>query len=257
MKDAAAYAKKLATLLKKIDQKHPAEEPIGANPVVQVIYSFLQWETTTKAADAGLTKIQEAFVDYNDLRVSHPDEVAEILGNRYAKVEERVLRLHDTLQEIYLREHAMELRSLESKGKKDIRQYFETIPGIVPYVSAQVSLLCYDVHAIPVDEKLATLLRKEDVVDPDASLGEIVAFLERHIRAGQGTGGHASLREWVDAGASRASLGGKKKAKPAAKKAAKKTAKKTAKKAAKKITKKTAKKKTVKKKTAKKKAKKK
>ena len=52
----------------------------------------------------------------NDLRVSHPQEVVGLLGPRYPRVEERAARLHEALQEIFIREHAVSWIGLE-QGK--------------------------------------------------------------------------------------------------------------------------------------------
>ena len=93
----------------------------------------------------------------------------------------------------------MTIRSLQNKGKKDVRLYIDSLPGMVPYVAAQVCLLCYDGHAIPVDEILAEELAKQGAIDPKASIEEISLFLERQVRAGQGAEIHALLRDAPDA----------------------------------------------------------
>jgi endonuclease III len=170
VKEAKASATKWATLYKKISQQHMAEPADAAKPVSQIGIAFLQWEATTKAADTAWARLWPALIDLNDMRVSHPHEIIEMIGSRYPRAAERVDRLHDVLQEIYVREHEMSMRSLQNKGKKEVRAYLESLPGIVPYVSAQILLICYEGHAIPVDQTLANLLKIQGVASEDASV---------------------------------------------------------------------------------------
>jgi len=244
VKDAKSYAKRWTALYKKLKLKYAPEQIVPAKPVPQVVAAFMQWESTSKAADTALNRLWSQLIDLNDLRVSHPHELIEILGSRYPRAQERVDRLHDVLQEIYVREHDMTMRSLHNKGKKEVRAYLDTLPGMVPYVAAQVTLLCYDGHAVPVDPTLAELLMNQLVFEEEATDGEIASFLERQVRAGQGEEVHSVLRAWVDAGNSRLMLSVPKVVRKPDKRAqaAAKAAKKSARKSAKKTTKKPAKK---------------
>ncbi len=247
MNNESTYAKKFNALLKKMPESD-IETP-QRDAVTQMIIGFLQWDASSKQAELAYRKLMGVMVDNNDLRVSMPEEIAEQLGSRYPRSDERIERLRDSLQEVFVREHAIEARSLETKSKKDVRHYFDTLPGMVPYVSAMVCLLTFGAHAIPVDDKLADLLKAEGVVDPDATIEEIERFLERQVKAGDGVDVHLRLQSWVEAGSKRVHAA-KSSKKKVAKKAARKPAKKTTKK---KTAKTTSKKKTTKRRVTKKK----
>lgn len=231
MNNESTYAKKFNALLKKMPESE-SDLPTR-DAVTQMIIAFLQWHASGKQAELAYRKLMAVMVDNNDLRVTLPDDIKEHLGSRYPRADERIERLRDSLQEVFVREHAIEARSLETKSKKDIRQYFDTMPGMVPYVSAMVCLLTFGAHAIPVDDKLADLLKSEGVVDPDATIEEIERFLERQIKAGDGLDAHLRLQTWVEAGADRVhgprSTSKKSTKKTTKKKAIKSAAKKTTK----------------------------
>mgnify|MGYP002637928924 CR=1 FL=1 len=74
----------------------------------------------------------------------------------------------------------------------------QTLPGIVPYVSAQVMLLNYGFHAIPIDDCMAEMLRAEGAVDEESTTEEVAHFIERQIKAGEGNEAHAAMRFWAD-----------------------------------------------------------
>jgi hypothetical protein len=256
VKNAANYARKLHTLLKKIAPSGGFEPLASVDPTTRLVVGFLQWNATTRQAENALQRLMGEVVDNNDLRVTHPAEVAGILGPRYPRAEERAARLRDALQAVYQREHATSLDALAGKAKKDVRAYLDSLPGIVPYVSAYVMLVGYGGHAAPLDEKLLELLRQQEVVDPSAELEEVAGFLERHIRAEDALEAHLALQAWADDPSSvKLSPGGRAtRSKATTKKTTKKkTTKKTpTKKPSKKTSKKSTKKKTTRKKTTKK-----
>ncbi len=196
MKNESSYVRKFASLFKKM----PAapEAPPQRDPVTQMVVAFLQWESTRKHAESAFKRIMEVMVDNNDLRVSHAQQIAAIIGDNYSRAEERVARMKDAMQEIYVREHAIHPQSIAEKSKKEIRGYFDSLPGMTSYVSACVLLLSYGAHVVPVDAKLADLLKAEGVVDSTATVEQIEGFLERYFKAGEALEAHLRLQAWSD-----------------------------------------------------------
>lgn len=235
MKSDAA-AKSFATLLKKILRQYNPEEALPCDPVTQLVIAYLQWGATRKQAESAFADIMEVMVDINELRVSHPREIIAVLGDDYPEVHERIDRLREALQEVFVREYAVAMKSMENKGKKEQRAYLDSIPGMVPYVAASVTLISHGGHALPVDEKLVALLANEGVCEPDASPAELESFLLRQVKASDTLDAHLALQAWSDA-------------RKMPSKVTRKTAAKTT--AAKKAPAKTTKKKTTKKKVAK------
>lgn len=226
MKNESSYVRKFTALFKKLAA--PAEPLPQRDPVTQLVLGFLQWEATHKQAEAAHKRLMQVMVDNNDLRVSHTHQIIELIGVNYPRVEERVARMKDALQEIYVREHGINPVSIAEKSKKDIRAYFDSLPGMTRYVAAQVMLLCYGAHNIPCDEKLASKFKAEGIIDADATAEQIEHFLERQIKAGDGVDAHARLQAWSDESSKKAAVPAKKPAakKPAAKPKPAKVAKK-------------------------------
>jgi len=206
-KSSTAYGQKFTTLLNKIKRAHRADMPDLRDPITELIIGFLQWNASRRMAQSALTRIEDTVVDHNDLRVSHTDEIVNMIGAGYPQASERAARLHDSLQEIFAREHTLALDVLADKPKKEARGYLESLPGMTPYVAAHVTLRSFDGHAIPVDDRLADLLRHEQVVDSEADVSEITGFLERHILADSAPQAYAALKAWADAGTRRVSTG--------------------------------------------------
>jgi len=192
------HAKQFAALVKEWKRKFKSTPQPQHDPITQLIMGFLEWNATRKLAEQGYEKLMSVMVDTNDLRVSHSHELAAILGPDYPQVEQRTTRLREALQDIYLREHAVSLDSLADRPKKEVRAYLESLGGIPQYVAAQVLLLCFGGHAIPVDDKMAALLVEEGAVPAGGSVHDIAAFLERQVKAGEAVALHHLMRAWAD-----------------------------------------------------------
>jgi len=216
VKNAAAAAKKLAALLKKIGPAQPpappplpegdadipvdgvAPGPRAHEPIATMVMSFLLWESTGDRAEQAYQRILERVVDFNDLRVCMPHETVEMIGPRYPLALNRAQRLRAVLRNIYLREHAVCLEKASAGGKREMKKYVESLEGIVPYVSSRVLALCFDTHVIPVDEQLRTALIEADVADASVEVPELANFLALHVRAGEAASVHAALQGWID-----------------------------------------------------------
>jgi hypothetical protein len=200
-------AKKLAALLKKLKAQHEAltapfvisEPPDEFDPLVhQLVFSMLLWEASTTQAKAAFKRIHDSVVDYNELRVCVPDEVAQIMGEKYPLGHERAMRLRSTLNDIFHRQHGICLRHLKEMGKREARQYLESLEGCVPFASSRVCLLGDIGHAVPTDERLVELLVQEQILEPGTTVAAGTGWLERHVHAEEGIESHLLLQAWSD-----------------------------------------------------------
>jgi endonuclease III len=269
----------LKALLKKLGSHEPipsaGEGDTGYDePIAVIVFSFLLWEATTQQAQDAMAKIVDSIVDFNELRVCLPNEVVSVIGSRYPNSMERARRMKRTLHAIYMANHAVSLDSLQSSGKREVRAFIEALDGIPPYVASWVLQRCYDVHTIPVDDRLVDLFIEKGVLAEISDPDEVSKWLARQVKSSDGRKVEAALRAFVDASPkptrkappkAKAAAPSKKaapapstaKEEPAKKVAKKAPAKKTAKKApAKKVAKKAPAKKVTKKAPAKKVAKK-
>ena len=196
MKNATEFAKKFKTFRKKLTNEDVVHSEHGA--IGEVIYAHLLWNATTKQATAAYKKMISASVDMNDLRMNHVFEMVELIGVSYPQAEDRAKRLKTVLNAIYKREHNVSLDSLEGAGKRDIREYFETLSGITPFVCNRVISLNFDVSAVPVDERTLDALVTNGIVHEDADVADTAAWLGRQIKATEVLAVHAGLQSWVE-----------------------------------------------------------
>lgn len=197
MKNPRESAKRLAALLKKL--KKPAR-PQDANggPLTVLVKSFLMWDSTTAKAESAYKRITDRVVDFNDLRVSMPQEIVEWIGPRYPQALDRSQRLRAVLRHTYKREHAVSFERLSGMGRREIKRYLRSLDGITPYVADRVTLLCFDAHCIPVDERLRRAMVKAGVAEESIEVNELSSWLTRQVPASEALATHQALQAWAD-----------------------------------------------------------
>ena len=108
MKNAAAHAKKLTSVLKGLKKKIDLPG-VDADPIEVLIKAVLAWESTTDKAEAMFSKLCAGTVDWNDLRVCMPEEIAAMAGDKSSEALERATRLKLSMRGVYLRHHEVTL----------------------------------------------------------------------------------------------------------------------------------------------------
>lgn len=200
-------AKRLSTLLRKLRTKHADLTPPAVQPeptdefhplVHELVFSMLLWEASTGQAKAALRRIRESFVDYNELRICVPDEVALVLGEKYPLAHERSLRMRSVLNDIFQRHHAVTLKHLTDAPKREARSFLDSLEGMPAFVSARVLLVSGLGHGVPVDERLRDLLAEASVVDADQAPESTGAWLDRNTKSEEALATHLLLQAWSD-----------------------------------------------------------
>lgn len=203
--------KKLTSLLKRLKSKYapapadaadpstPAPAPLGADPILtELLVSMLLWDAASAQARHALKRLHEHLVDLNELRVCVPEEIAEILGEKYPLGPERSLRLRSALSDIYQREHCVQLSHLPGLGKREARGYLESLDGVPAFAAARTFALALGGHAVPVDHRLRDLLLAENVAEEGHTCGTLQAWLERSIGADDLRESLHVLQAWAD-----------------------------------------------------------
>ena len=182
MKHGTAYAKRVKRVYAQVKQQ--AKEPRVSgptDPLEQLVLSVLSQETSRSNAQRAYGKLLSVMVDVNEVRVSSPREIADIIDPYIPHSHTCAARLCELLNAVFDAENTVNLDSLHLMGKRDAKHRLEALRGIEPYDVASVMLWSIGGHAVPVNAKLLAALRKEELVDPDTPVAEVQSFLERHV----------------------------------------------------------------------------
>ena len=234
MKNSKDYSRKIRKLYRTLGRKYPKVQEVSHEQVVDaIVHAVLSAELSEKATNSAIRRFADYFVDWNDLRVSRPEEIVDVLGRDTPTMREIASTIIRVLNGIFSQYHKVGLEALKKAGKRPARQALEKIDGASHFVVDYCMLTSLRGHAIPLTEKMIEYLRSNELVDLEADERQIGGFLAKQISARNGYDFFALLRRESEAPKSR-----KKKETKTVRKKKSKTTTKTKKKAKKKKAKK-------------------
>jgi endonuclease III len=186
MKQGSEYAKRLKRLLGQLVKRFGKPEPTDTvDPIDQLIIGILAGCTTHSKAVSVYRRLRQHVVDLNELRVTPAMELAEQIGDGVPLARQKAQRIVDALNAIRKRQDSLDLSFLRQRGRREAREYLESLDGVDAATAASIMLFSLGGHAIPVDDLLLYVLQKDELVDPKAEPAEVQGFLERSVNSSQ------------------------------------------------------------------------
>jgi hypothetical protein len=203
MRGATECARRLKALSSSLRTRlGKVSPPAGGDPVTQMILGILSRDAPESKAREALDRIRGMVVDYNELRVIPPIELADMLGD-YPDVRLKCEDISRSLNRVFALNHAVNLAHLADLSAKEVRTFLDRVDGLEPYTRARVRLLGLQQHAVPLDEAMWAYARHEGIIDRRCALEDAQSFLERQIAPEDALELVALLRRqaWSDMGA--------------------------------------------------------
>jgi hypothetical protein len=164
------------------------------DPLKALVRGAMSFDVSDDRADHAMKAIEKEFVDLNELRVATDLEIQELLGQRYPNIEKRVAMITQSLNNIFEREHTLNLERMKTISKRDARKFLSELPDVHPFVEAYVMLYGFDGHAVPLDDDMLAYLREQEIIDEQTNLEEAQRFVEHHIKHEESHSFYAVLR---------------------------------------------------------------
>lgn len=202
MKGATQCARRVKSIFKSLRSKFGRVHlPAVGDPIGQLILGVFTRDNPESKAREALDALRGIVVDYNELRVIPPIEIAETVGE-YSDIKTKAEDLARALNKIFLMEHTVSLDRLAEMSAKDVRAYLDRIDGLEPYTHARIRLLGLGMHAVPLDEAMWAFARQAEMIDPKCALAQAQDFLERQIDEDDALEFFALLRKhaWAEMG---------------------------------------------------------
>ncbi len=153
-------------LAKKFPLPESSTEPSGRSVLEELIYAACREGATHADADRAYASLRKAFIDWNEVRVSTVQEVADAL-RPLPQPGSRAKRIVALLQAIFEERYSYDLSDVLKKGLKDtarkLRFYKE---GVNDFAVAWVIQRTLGGHSIPLDAPTLRVLQRLGVVEP-------------------------------------------------------------------------------------------
>jgi endonuclease III len=187
MNKSKEYSRKVRKLYRELKRNYPkAEKKYYEEPAEAIVYGIISENMTESTAQDVSRKFTEYFVDLNDLRVSRPEEIAEVIDQDTAAARQIATTLTNILRAIFNEHHAVNLQSLKKIGKRPAKKALEKLDCITYFTVNYCMLTALQGHSIPLTKKMVEYLKNNELVDPEADEQKIEGFLTRQIAAKDG-----------------------------------------------------------------------
>jgi endonuclease III len=156
----------LTALKKKFPLPAGSTEPTDRTVLEELIYAACREGSTHADADRAYAALRKTFIDWNEVRVSTVQEVADVL-RPLPQPGTRAKRIVALLQAIFEERYSYDLSDVLKKGLKDtarkLRFYKE---GVNDFAVAWVIQRTLGGHAIPLDAPTLRVLQRLGIVEP-------------------------------------------------------------------------------------------
>jgi endonuclease-3 len=169
------------TVLKR--QYEPA--PFPERPVLeQLLYGILREGSTREQADRAYQNLTERFYDWNEVRVSSPQEIESALED-LPDATAKAPRILGVLNAVFEWTFSFSLDEVGKKGLKNaVKQIQEKVADVNDFAIAWVVQQALGGHAIPLDQQSKRVLSRLGVIEeesPADSLEALRASLEHLV----------------------------------------------------------------------------
>ena len=168
---------------------------VVTHPVEHALRAILSEEAAGEQVEQAVGRIRRHFVDLNDLRVSRPREIREVLGANFPRSGQKARVMPRLLDQVFKRFNSMVWDFLHDMGKVEARAFFEKLEDVRPFVAAVMARDCTGAHAFPVDADVARALGRLGILDPSSqSEAQMQALLERAVKANRAYEVHGLIK---------------------------------------------------------------
>jgi endonuclease-3 len=173
----------LFTTLKKRYGEGDAE---GRPVLEQLLYAVLREGATRDQADRAFHNLRERFFDWNEIRVSSPREIEEVIPD-LPGADLKAERVVSVLQEVFETTFSFDLEGLHKKGLKQAAKQLGRYQAANDYAVAWVVQQALGGHAIAVDAPTLRVLRRLGLIEGESDdLEALRASLEHLVPKSRG-----------------------------------------------------------------------
>ena len=179
-----SHPKGARTVLSKLKRMYGAPKPPAeTDPVEQIVLAILAYNEPLGSAQVVLEKFKSYYVDFNELRVTQPGELAGHMDAISDQILPKARRILLVLKSILNRENTFDLKFLQSKSKRELESYFAQIQGTDNYLIARIILHCCQRQAFPLDDKMLAACKELGLAEGEVNLEAMQTYLERQLKS--------------------------------------------------------------------------
>lgn len=152
-----------------------------ARPVLeQFVYGICRENASREQADRAFKNLSDRFFDWNEIRVSSPRELEEVMDD-LPQAEQRAERIISFLQEVFEATFSYDLEALHKKGVKLAGKALQRYQAANEFVIAWVLQQALDGHAVPLDPAILRVVRRLGLIENEVADHEAIRTSLEHL----------------------------------------------------------------------------
>ncbi len=174
-------------LLQKVVSKHftPVLAPKDRNILEHLIYACVLEDAPYDVADEAFHRLQECFVDWNEVRVTTVTELVEHFQNLPDAVA-AATRVKKNLQSIFETRYSFDIEELAKMNLGKAVAELEKFGGMTNFVLNYVTQNAFGGHAIPVSGNIVKILVATEIMSDSEAEKKQIPSLERTVAKSKG-----------------------------------------------------------------------
>ena len=171
----------IAQLIEKLESEYgPPPKPDKKLPILdQILVHILEANEVPEKVQQAYQSLVSEFVDWNEIRVSHPREIQDVLGEYLEfNVHEKAHRIREVLGQIFNICNQMDLEFLWEKDFSEIQKFIQQLYGLPEDFIFKVVCYSYyrpEFHLSPAFIRLAKRLQLLNDSGSPANLKKVLA----------------------------------------------------------------------------------
>ena len=179
-------AKKLIARMIKLAQKAFGEvrRDTSLDPLETVLMLQLAEGSTPERAARARRALEEEYVDLNEVRVSPPSQIAEVIAG-VTDEENKAFGIKRFLERLFNHQHCIDFSFFTELSSQGARAYLEEIESVPRHVVDSVMMCFYSEGVLPVDANIVRVVHRVGLIgrmrpmDAEGRLRELV--LKRQV----------------------------------------------------------------------------
>ena len=171
---------------KILKKQYKVETPLASRTVLeQLLFACCLEDSHYDKAEEAFAKVQEAFFDWNEVRVSSVQELAEVM-HMLPKPEEAGGRLRRALQSVFESTYSFDLEAMKKMNLGQAQQKLKKLDGVSEFAVGYLTQSSLGGHAVPVDQGALEALYVVGIIDEAEKKAGTVPGAERAIPKNKG-----------------------------------------------------------------------
>lgn len=163
-----------------LKKKYPVGELPQRSVIQHFIYGIIREGTTKEIADRCFENLISSFIDWNELRVSTPSELVEVM-HELPDAAAKARRIIGVLQEWFELTYSFDMEEVAKKGIKEGTKKLQRLKEANDFAIAWVTQRAWEGHAVPLDSGTIRVLKRLTVLDPEVEDVETLRSSAEHF----------------------------------------------------------------------------